>query len=168
MAQVTLVESGCFGDDTRTSINNMFTDCYSLSDTTNGTNITALQTSPPTLALAGTVVTANALTIGLAVPNYLTTNGAIGPHTAAFYLISKAGVLADTLAAPTATTDDGKIIWIVSATAYAHTVTATGLLQTGAAATNLATFAAHAGAGMALMAYDALFFVLWSVGVSFS
>jgi hypothetical protein len=98
----------------------------------------------------------------------LTTNGAIGPHTSAHYIITKAGVLADTLAAPTATTDDGLIIDIVSSTAYAHTVTATGLLGTGSASVNVATFAAYAGAGMRLMAYQGKWLVLSSVGITFS
>jgi hypothetical protein len=99
----------------------------------------------------------------------LTTNGAIAPGTPATYVITKAGVLADTLAAPVATTDDGKIITITSATANAHTLTATGLLQTGAGANaNLATFAAQPGAGLTLMAYQAKWYVLASVGITFS
>lgn len=98
----------------------------------------------------------------------LTTNGAIAPHTPASYVITKAGVLADTLAAPTAGTDDGIEIWIASNTAFAHTLTATGLLQTGAAAVNLATFAAFAGAGLALVAYQGKWIVRYSVGVTFS
>lgn len=98
----------------------------------------------------------------------LTTNGAVSPHTTADYVITKAGVLADTLAAPTATTDDGVVICIVSTTANAHTLTATGLLNTGTAAVNLATFAAYAGAGLTLLAYQAKWYVLSSVGVTFS
>lgn len=99
----------------------------------------------------------------------LTTNGAVTPGTPATYVITKAGVLADTLAAPVATTDDGKVITITSATANAHTLTATGLLQTGAAANaNLATFAAFPGAGLTLMAYQAKWYVLSSVGITFS
>lgn len=98
----------------------------------------------------------------------LTTNGAIDPHTAATYVITKAGVLADTLAAPTATVDDGKLIVITSNTANAHTVTATGLFQCGTASVNLATFAAQAGAGMTLMAYQGKWNVLASVGITFS
>lgn len=98
----------------------------------------------------------------------LTTNGAINPNTAANYVITKAGVLADTLAAPTATTDDGKVILVTSNTANAHTITATGLLQTGSASVNVATFAAQAGAGVTLMAYQGKWNVLGSVGITFS
>lgn len=98
----------------------------------------------------------------------LTTNGAIAPHTPATYVITKAGVLADTLAAPTATTDDGLIITVTSNTANAHTITATGLFQCGTAAVNLATFAANPGAGLTLMAYQGKWNVLSSVGITFS
>jgi hypothetical protein len=101
-------------------------------------------------------------------PVALTTNGAIPPHVGHTYVITKAGVLADTLAAPTATTDDGLEIWIVSNTANAHTLTATGLLGTGSASVNLATFAAFAGAGLGLMAYQGTWLVIASVGITFS
>lgn len=102
------------------------------------------------------------------VPTALTTNGAIPPHVGHTYVITKAGVLADTLAAPTATTDDGIEITVTSNTANAHTITATGLLQCGTAAVNLATFAAQAGAGLTLMAYQGKWNVMASVGITFS
>jgi hypothetical protein len=103
----------------------------------------------------------------------LLVNGAVPigpPLVPAIYQINKAGVLADTLAAPVAgaANDDGKVIWIVSNTANAHTVTATGLYQTGSASVNLATFAAFAGAGMQLMAFNAKWVVMSSVGVTFT
>jgi hypothetical protein len=98
----------------------------------------------------------------------LTTNGAVNAHTTANYVITKAGILADTLGAPTATTDDGVMITITSSTAYAHTLTATGLLGTGTASTDKATFAAYAGAGLTLMAYQGIWLVQASVGVTFS
>lgn len=98
----------------------------------------------------------------------LSVNGAIPPHTAANYVITKAGVLADTLAAPTATTDDGIQIVVTSNTANAHTITATGLLQTGTASVNVATFAAQAGASLTLMAYQGKWNVLSSNGITFS
>jgi len=98
----------------------------------------------------------------------ITASGAIATGTAANYIITKAGVAAMTLGAPTATTDDGKLIWVSSSTNYAHTVTATGLLQTGSSKTDVATFAAYAGAGVMLMAYQAKWIVIYSVGVTFS
>lgn len=85
----------------------------------------------------------------------LSADGAVSPNIAATYAVTKAGVALLTLAAPTATVDDYKVIVITSNTANAHTLTATGLLQTGTATVNLATFAAFAGASITLMAYQA-------------
>lgn len=101
-------------------------------------------------------------------PVALAVNGAVPAHSGQVYVITKAGVLADTLAAPTAGTDDGIEIEIASSTANAHTLTATGLLQTGTASVNVATFAASAGAGLKLMAYNGKWIVKSSVGITFS
>lgn len=102
----------------------------------------------------------------------LTVNGAIPPHTAAVYAITKAGVLADTLAAPTAGApgvgDDGIVITITSDTANAHTLTATALLDTGSANAAVATFAAFKGAGLTLMAYNGRWKVLSQIGITFT
>lgn len=125
-------------------------------------NLTGFGTPGP---VSGTVVTSSGTVESLVA---LTTNGAIPPHTPANYVITKAGVLADTLAAPTPTTDDGIVILITSNTANAHTLTATGLFQCGTASVNLATFAANAGAGLTLMAYQGKWNVLGSVGITFS
>ncbi len=93
---------------------------------------------------------------------------ALPPHVAQTYVFNRAGVTAATLAAPTAGTDDGLVIGITSDSAQAHTLTATGLLDTGSAAVNLATFAAFGGAGLTLLAYNARWKVLSSVGVTFT
>ncbi len=98
----------------------------------------------------------------------ITASGAVLPRVGATYVVTKAGVAVLTLAAPTATADDGLILQIISSTANAHTLTATGLFGTGAAAVNLATFAAFAGAGVTLMAYQAKWLVVSSVGITFS
>lgn len=97
----------------------------------------------------------------------LSVNGALSV-TAGNYVITKAGVFAGTLAAPTAGVQDGTVIRISSTTANAHTITATGLLQTGTASVNVATFAAQAGAGLTLQAYNGKWIVLASVGITFS
>jgi hypothetical protein len=97
----------------------------------------------------------------------LAASGAI-PVVAASYVITKAGVAALTLAAPIAGTQDGLTISVVSATNFAHTITATGLLNTGTAAVNVATFAAFAGAGLTLKAYQGEWLVTASVGITFS
>ena len=98
----------------------------------------------------------------------ITASGAIAPSTPNEYIITKAGVAAMTLAAPVAGTDDGKQIEVSSSTAFAHTITATGLLQTGTASVNVATFAAFAGATLTLMAYGGKWMVLNSNAVTFS
>jgi hypothetical protein len=82
-------------------------------------------------------------------------NGAIAlvPGTV---VITKTGSLAAmTLAAPTAA-QNGLILRITSSTAFAHTVTATGLFDDGVTggSKTTATFAAFAGASMAVMAYE--------------
>jgi hypothetical protein len=81
-------------------------------------------------------------------------DGAIDPHTSAAYVITKGSAAALTLAAPTVTTDDGVQIVITSNSAFAHVLTATGLLQTGAATVNTATNSAFAGSSYTLMAYQ--------------
>lgn len=101
-------------------------------------------------------------------PAALAASGAVPPHVGHTYVVTKAGVAALTLAAPTATTDDGIEITITSNTANAHTLTATGLFQCGTSAVNLATFAAQAGAGLTLMAYQGKWNVIASVGITFS
>ncbi|HEV8059815.1 MAG TPA: hypothetical protein VGP68_08070 [Gemmataceae bacterium] len=95
-------------------------------------------------------------------------SGAVDPHTPGSAVITKAGIAVLTLAAPTAGIDDGLIITLTSATAYAHTLTATGLLSTGSASVNEATFAAYAGAGLTLQAYNGTWQVIASNGVTFS
>lgn len=97
----------------------------------------------------------------------LTTNGAVAP-VSGNYVITKAGVLAMTLAAPTAGIQDGTIIVITNNTANAHTLTATGLLQTGTATVNLATFAAFAGSTITLEAYGGKWNVISSTAVVLS
>lgn len=71
-------------------------------------------------------------------------------------VITKTGSLAAmTLAAPTAA-QNGLILTVTSSTAFAHTVTATGLFDDGVTggSKTTATFAAFAGASMTIMAYE--------------
>lgn len=120
-------------------------------------------------AISAPVITGLASIAGIKSPLVaITTNGAIDPHTAASYVITKAGVAGMTLGAPTATTDDGLILVITSNTAFAHTITATGLLQTGATTVNVATLAAFAGASVTLIAYQGKWNVLFQNQVTFS
>lgn len=76
-------------------------------------------------------------------------------------LLSKGSAGAYTIAAPTATTDDGKIITVVSITAYAHVITSatdgfnakgsSGTATWGAVIGNAAQFLAHQGHWYAIM-----------------
>lgn len=69
--------------------------------------------------------------------------------------ITKAGVAALTLAAPTAG-QEGTHITVISDSANAHVITATGLINDGVTggAKNTATFAAFAGAAIELVAIN--------------
>ena len=89
----------------------------------------------------------------------LPASGAIDPHTSNRYMITKAGLAALTLAAPSAGADDGLCIEITSASAFAHTLTATGLFQDGAAHVNAATFPAQVGGSIALVAWQGKWYV---------
>jgi len=116
----------------------------------------------------GTVIYAIGPNGAAKIPLAIAASGAVPVRPPTDYIITKAGVAALTLAAPTVGTDDGVVISIVSSTAFAHTLTATGLLQTGSASVNVATFAAFAGAGLTLKAYNGLWLVTSSVGITFS
>jgi hypothetical protein len=76
-------------------------------------------------------------------------------------IFNKTGSLfAGTLAAPTAL-QNGTRITFISDSAFAHTITATGLLHDGVTggAKNLATFAAFKGATLTLYAYNLFWYV---------
>ena len=85
------------------------------------------------------------------------------------YIVTTAGVDAMTLAAPP-TSSNGAEIYVISNTANAHTITATGLFMTGGAASpyTTATFAAKTGASLSLMAYGGKWAVMSSPGITFS
>lgn len=97
----------------------------------------------------------------------ITASGAV-PVVAGQNVITAGSAAALTLAAPTTPAQDGILMEIQSSTAFAHTLTATGLLQTGSASVNVATFAAFAGAGLNLMAFNGKWIVKSSVGITFS
>jgi hypothetical protein len=98
----------------------------------------------------------------------VTADGALGvPTTSQIRYVTKAGVAAMTLAAPTSA-EEGIELEVKSTTTNAHTITATGLLETGSSAVNVATFAAYAGAGVRLRAKNLKWQVVYSVGITFS
>ena len=94
----------------------------------------------------------------------------INAHVSGNYIITQSGA-ADTmtLAAPTAGVDDGLSINIYSYTSQAHTLTATGLLQTGQSGkTGVLTFAAYPGCGCTLRAYNGYWQVISSQSMTYS
>lgn len=96
-------------------------------------------------------------------------SGAIDPHTAQRYMITKStAIAAMTLAAPTAGADDGLNIEIMSSTAFAHTITMTGLMVDGAAHVNLATLPAAGGGALDLVAFNGKWYVQNSQNITFA
>lgn len=92
-------------------------------------------------------------------------DGAIAIQTSTV-MVTKATAAALTLAAPTSTTHDGVRIVVISTTAAAHTVTApSNKLNAGSA---VATFAAAIGNGIALVAYQGVWYVERSLGITLS
>ncbi len=82
-------------------------------------------------------------------------DGAIPLTPDAFVIVTKAGVCAMTLAAPSGDVKDGHTLTFYSTGAYAHTVTQTTPgFNGGSTASDVATFGAAAGNGMELTAYN--------------
>lgn len=74
--------------------------------------------------------------------------------------ITKGTAAAITLAAPTATTDDGKVLVIDSTTAAAHTVTIANGLRGAGAGADVGTFGAAIGNGVVLYAYQGAWYTV--------
>jgi len=138
-------------------------------------HVVGAATLDSTLSVAGAITATGGIVGGTAgVPALgapITADGAIAPGTSAVYVITKsASAAVMTLAAPTATTDDGKVIVVNSfgSTARAHVITITGLFDGASATDNTATFAAVNGAGISLLAYQARWLVMSANGIIFS
>jgi hypothetical protein len=93
---------------------------------------------------------------------------ALDPHTPGRYIITKGSAAAITLGAPTAGAEDGLEIEISSSTAFAHVLTATGLLQDGAGHVNTATCAAQAGCSFCLTAFNGKWLAANYAGTTFA
>ncbi len=87
-------------------------------------------------------------------PTLIAVDGAINPKVPGFFVITKGSAAALTLAAPTAGVDDGLEIEISARTAFAHVITATGLLLTGTAAVNSVTFPTLGAGGTVYLTAD--------------
>ena len=76
-------------------------------------------------------------------------------------VMTKGSASAFTLAAPAATTQDGTRMTFLNGSAFAHVITATGLIHDGVTggAKNTATFGAFLGASLTLVAYNTKWYV---------
>jgi hypothetical protein len=92
----------------------------------------------------------------------------INAHVSGNYIVNTGSADAMTLGAPTVGVDDNVSIVIYSATAFAHTLTATGLLQTGQNKTGVLTFAAFAGCGCVLRAFNGKWQVIGSQTMTYT
>lgn len=108
------------------------------------------------------------LTGGVKLPvQALAASGAITLKSGVVLLTKSDGAVAATLAAPTATTDDGKIVHIVSTTAQAHTITATTIgFNAANAAGDVATLGGAIGDGLSVVAYQGEWYVLNSINAT--
>lgn len=73
---------------------------------------------------------------------------------AGIVVLTKAGVAAMTLAAPTSDIDDGSVLIFDSHTAQAHTVTIAGGLRGAGAGADVGTFGGAIGDGFSVYAYQ--------------
>lgn len=115
------------------------------------------------IAVSTSVTRYNVFRLGTA-RQMLTANGAISipaSDQVSVVGLSKAGVLAATLASPTAGVDDGKIMFISAQTANAHTVTLTAGFNAGTTGTDVATFGGAIGDGMGIVALGGVWNVLY-------
>ena len=120
----------------------------------------------------GTLGNIAAAAVGQGAPTPISASGAINPHQSGLYYITKAGVAAMTLAAPTPGADDNVIIEVISTTAHAHTITtpAAGDIQDGNTSgfDTVMTFNAEKGANCKLRAYQGVWYVEQEVGCALS
>jgi len=96
------------------------------------------------------------------------TTDVIAPNAPGNYVIKTGQANAMTLAAPRVGIDDNVSINVWSDTLFAHTITATALFANGTALKTTATFAAFRGAGLTLRAFNGVWQVVSSSGVTFT
>lgn len=124
----------------------------------------------PAICPTGAFTDTAAAALQQGTPQPLAASGAINPHQPALYYITKAGVAALTLPAPSPGQDDNVVLEFISTTAYAHTLTtpAAGDIQDGNASgyDTVLTFNAKAGASCKLRAYAGVWYVEQEVGSS--
>lgn len=127
------------------------------------TDIPALDAE--TLYVNGTQVTATAAELNLNDKEYqlLVADGAITVKNGICAIAKTvAGVVAATLADPTATTDDFKRLVIISAQAQANTVTSASSFGGGGAGEDVCTFSGAIGDTLSLIAYGGKWYIIGS------
>jgi hypothetical protein len=116
-------------------------------------------------AVGGTTVTPSAAELNLLdqESQLLVADGAITIKNGVCKIAKTvAGVVAATLADPTAGTDDGKVLLIVSNQAQANTVTSATSFGGGGAGENVATFGGDIGDSLTLRAHDGKWYIIGS------
>lgn len=137
----------------------------------NGMQFGAVVIDDDTVTIGSTVLGANGVTGGVALPKQaITVAGptAITLKSGLVLLARTAGAAATTLAAPTAGTDDGKVLHLLATTAQAHTVTVAGGANGGGAAADVGTFGGAIGDCVTLVAYNGVWYVLSNTNVTFA
>jgi len=86
-------------------------------------------------------------------------------------IVTKGSACVMTLAAPTAGAasaggDDGKILWVFSNSAFAHTLTITGGLRGAGAGADVGTFTAAVANGLGMYAYNGAWYDLPGTNVN--
>ncbi len=99
-------------------------------------------------------------------PQSVVANGTLTGHQAGTWVFNGTAAKTITLTAPTGTTDDGKVLTIISNSSFANVVTGSGLILDGSSVNTTATFTALAGAGIQLMAYQGKYLVLSKVNIT--
>lgn len=125
-----------------------------------GTLYTATQTQSGNLAVTGTITATGAVLAdgGVRLPvQVISGDGAITIKSGAV-ILTKGSAAAITLAAPTAVTDDGKVLYIVAGSAQAHVVTVTG--AAGGSGQDVGTFGGAINDSAILVARNALWYML--------
>jgi hypothetical protein len=121
------------------------------------------------LKLGGALVTATAAEINTFLDKEttqaMTVDGAITIKNGTVTL-NKAGVLAATLANPTAGADDGKRLHILALQAQANTVTVTGGFGNGGGSKDIATFSGAIGDNLTVMAWGGFWYVVGQYGIT--
>lgn len=99
---------------------------------------------------------------------YAAASGAINIKSGVVFITKPSEAAAMTLAAPVAGREDGKILHIIAVTAVAHTLTVSGGANSGGSGADVGTFGGAIGDGVTLVAYNAKWYVLNNINVTFA